>query len=201
MKKQYFAWKNGEQSTSSSQQWEEITVKDCLEICRGNRNLTKEHRRFFARVPGVEENDTYYVLECDYKNHIKSVAEAMERWRKRIEEEKLIEEGLVFEIISLDLPMTDENGETYTLLDMIPDPDSLFEDKLIASMDLHNALLSLSEEERNLIEMFYLSNHPNTVREYAEKINAPFTTVQSRKEKILKKLKDFFVQNENFVTT
>ena len=201
MKKQYFAWKNGEQSTSGSQQWEEITVKDCLAISRGNRNLTKEHRRFFARVSGVEENDTYYVLECDYKNHIKSVAEAMERWRKRIEEEKLIEEGLVFEIISLDLPMTDENGETYTLLDMIPDPDSLFEDKLITSMDLHNALLSLSKDERHLIDVFYLSDNPKTERSYADEIGTPYSTIHRKKMNILKKMREKMAQNNFFVTT
>lgn len=200
MKKIFFEWKNGKQSTSGDQEWEQISSEDCRAICRNNKNLPQECRRFFARLPGVDENDTYYIFECDYKNHIKSVAEAMERWRKRIEEEKLIEEGLVYEIISLDLPMTDQNGETFTLLDMIPDPDSLYEDKLIVSMDLQNALLSLSEEERSLINAFYLSSQPKTVREYAKETKLPFTTLQSRKEKILKNLKDYFVQIENFVT-
>ena len=194
MKKQIFAWKNGKQ-TAERQEWEEITTNDLSRICKENQIKPRNQRRYFARIPGVEENDSYYVLECDYKNYLKSVAEAMERWRKRIEEEKLIEEGLVFEIVSLDLSMTDENGESYTLLDMIPDPDSIFEDKVVASMDLHKALLSLSDEERHLIDVFYLSSHPKTVREYAEEISVSFTTIQSRKEKILKKLKDYFVQN------
>ena len=197
MNKQYFVWKDGKQNLDGKQEWVELTAKEFLEICNHNRKVEPVDRRYFARVPGVEEDDTYYLLECDYNSYLKSVAEAMERWRNRKKEEQLIKEGLAFEVISLDFPMTDENDDAYTLLDVIPDLDSLFEDKLIFS----KVLMSLSEEERNLIDVFYLSNNPKTERAYAEEIKKPYSTVHRNKMKVLKKMKEKMAQNSFSVTT
>ena len=201
MKKQYYVWKDGKQNLDGKQEWVELTAKEFLEICNHNRKVEPSDRRYFARVPGVEEDDTYYLLECDYNSYLKSVAEAMERWRNRKKEEQLIKEGLTFEIISLDFSMTDENDDAYTLLDVIPDLDSLFEDKLILSMDLNKVLVSLSEEERNLIDVFYLSSNPKTERAYAEEIKKPYSTVHRNKIKVLKKMKEKMAQNSFSVTT
>ena len=57
MKKQIFAWKNGKQ-TAERQEWEEITTNDLSRICKENQIKPRNQRRYFARIPGVEENDT-----------------------------------------------------------------------------------------------------------------------------------------------
>ena len=56
---------------------------------------------------------------------------------------------------------------------------------------LNDALCLLTESEHKLIEaLFFLnSGYGMTVREYANKSGIPFTTIQSRKAKILAKLK------------
>lgn len=195
MKKQYFAWKNGKQNAKGTQDWVELTSKEFLEICKSNIGKPIKERRLFARIPNVDDGDTYYLLECDYTNYLKSVSAAMERLRKRIEKEQLKNQGLWYDIISLDFGMTDEEGESYTLHDILADPDSIFEDRLITSMDLQRALSVLSDDERSIIECLYLSAKPKTLREYAAEINVPFTTLQNKKTKILKKMKKSFVQN------
>lgn len=52
---------------------------------------------------------------------------------------------------------------------------------------LRNALLQLNSEEYKLIKALFFEQ--KTIREYAKTLDKPFTTIQSRKEKILKKLK------------
>lgn len=52
---------------------------------------------------------------------------------------------------------------------------------------LQNALLSLTEDEYQIIKALFFEE--NTVRNYAQKIGIPFNTIQSRKKKILEKLK------------
>lgn len=54
---------------------------------------------------------------------------------------------------------------------------------------LKDALLQLTDEEYKIIKALFYDK--NTVREYAKKVGIPFTTIQNRKNKILKKLKKF----------
>jgi len=195
MKKQFFVWKDGKQNKNGVQEWTEINGKDFLEICKSNFGKPIEERRLFARISGSEDDDIYYVFECDYENYLKSNAECVERFRKRLDEEQLKIEGLWYELVSLDYTMTDECGEEYTLHDIVPDPDAFFENKAITSVDLERALSNLQADEKAIVEALYLSNRPKTVREYAEELKIPHTTLQSRKKNILKKIKKSFVQN------
>lgn len=55
--------------------------------------------------------------------------------------------------------------------------------------ELKNALLKLDKEEYELIKELFYNN--KTIRQYAEMVDTPFTTIQSRKEKILIKLKKY----------
>ena len=195
MKRQYFAWKNGKQTLSAHQEWEDITAKEFLEICKSNIGKPIEKQRFFARIPCAEDSDYYYVMECDYSNYLKSNAECVERFRKRLEKEQLEKDGLWFELISLDFPMADEDGEIYCLHDVVAEPDFAFEEKTINSMILNNALSKLSDDERKLIDAFYLSDEIKTERQYAAEFNEPNSTIHSKKIRVLKKMKKCFAQN------
>ena len=191
MKTKYFAWKNGKQ-TEDKQDWVELTPKEFLEICNNNRNLKLEERRYFYQLPGLEEGDYYLYMECTYKQFLKSRAEKDERTRRRKEKETLIEEGKWYATVSLDSTFEDESGDTCTLHDMIPDPDSCFEDHLILSMDVRNALDALTSEEVKIIERLYLSTYAVSESKLAKEMSIPRRTLGYKKKKILEKLKKSF---------
>ena len=99
MEKRYFAWKDGRQDLDKNQQWVELSAKDFLEICKSNIYKSPDTRRYFARLSGVENGDTYYLFECDYVNYLKSVNESMHRMRKRIEIRKNDNKGLNIHVL------------------------------------------------------------------------------------------------------
>lgn len=192
MEKRYFAWKDGRQDLDKNQQWVELSAKDFLEICKSNIYKSPDTRRYFARLSGVENGDTYYLFECDYVNYLKSVNESMHRMRKRTEIRKNENKDLNIHTISLDFSMADENGDEYNLHDIIGDSDSAFRDKILISMDLKRAISMLPEEERQIVNALYLANKPISEKKLAEKENIPRTTLQNRKYKALKKIKKYF---------
>ncbi len=194
MKKQYFAWKDGTHELA------EITTKEFFAIAKQSKTLPLTERRYFARIPGVTEDDVYYFLECDYENYKKSVAESQERYRKRMQEQQLRDSGKFYKTISLDYEVDDGNGDTVTLHDVVADIDSFFENSLIEYMDLEAALDSLSEDEMESINAFYLSDNPKTEREYAAELGVSYMTVHYRKVRILKKLKSFLCKTDFSVT-
>ena len=192
MKTKYYAWKDGKKS-DGKQDWVELTPNEFIELCNNNRNLNQENRRYFYQLPGLEADDYYLYLECTYEKFLESRAAKDERTRRRKEKEALIAEGKWFETVSLDSAFEDETGDTCTLHDMIPDPDSCFEDHLILSIDVRNALDLLTAEEVEIIESLYLSEYAVSERKLAKKLKIPQSTLNCRKKKILAKLKKSFV--------
>jgi DNA-directed RNA polymerase specialized sigma24 family protein len=74
------------------------------------------------------------------------------------------------------------------------DDGNIVEDSVITKLTyegLYKALDKLAPEERELVDALFFSNGGEgmTVREYAKLSGIPFTTIQSRKVKILEKLK------------
>lgn len=159
MKKQYFVWKDGKQNLDGKQEWVELTAKEFLEICYSNSKCPREEKRFFTRVPGVEDGDTYFVIECTYENFLRSDAERKLRKRKRNETEQLKADGLWYDLISLDYEVDDGDGNTVTLHDMVADENSVFETGLIELIDLQSALKVLTSNERGIIDALYLSEN------------------------------------------
>ena len=194
MKTKYYAWKDGEKK-SGKQDWVELTPNEFIMLCNNNRNLDKKERRYFYQLPGLEQGDCYYYLECTYEQFLKSRAEKDERARKRKEEEKIKAQGQWYETVSLDAPFEDETGDVCSLHDMIPDPDSCFEDSLILSMDVKNALCSLDPDELEIIERLYLSEFAVSTRKLAQQMDVPVMTLNNRKKKILSKIKKSLVHS------
>ncbi len=194
MKTKYYAWKDGEKK-SGKQDWVELTPNEFIMLCNNNRNLDKKERRYFYQLPGLEQGDCYYYLECTYEQFLKSRAEKDERARKRKEEETIKAQGQWYETVSLDAPFEDETGDVCSLHDMIPDPDSCFEDSLILSMDVKNALCSLDPDELEIIERLYLSEFAVSTRKLAQQMDVPVMTLNNRKKKILSKIKKSLVHS------
>jgi RNA polymerase sigma factor (sigma-70 family) len=55
---------------------------------------------------------------------------------------------------------------------------------------LNNAILKLTKDEQDLVKAIYFKNM--TMTDYAEITNTPLSTISSRKQKIIKKLKNLF---------
>ena len=188
MKTKYYAWKNGKQS-KGKQEWVELDSNEFIELCSKNRILKKSERRYFYQLPGLEKGDCYLYLECTYKQFLVSRAEKQMRTRRRKEIEKMFENGQWYSAVSLDTPIEDELEDTCTFHDLIPDPDSYFEDKLILSLDVSSALSTLTPDEIEIIECLYLSEYAITERNLASKMGISKTSLHYRKEKILDKLR------------
>ena len=187
----YYAWKDGKKS-EDNQEWVEITKDDLINICRKNRNLKEEERRYFYQLPELEDGDYYLFLECTYEQYKRSRAERYKRIKEIKDLEELERDDKLYHMVSLDALIEDGSGGSCTLHDLVPDPDAMFEDNLIISMDVHAALPTLTSDELEVIESLYLSNNTVSEKELAKKMSVPRRTLGYRKEKILKKLKVFF---------
>lgn len=189
MKTKYYVWKNGMQS-KGMQEWIELSPREFIELCNNNRNLKQENRRYFYQLPGLESGDTYLYLECTYEQYKESRSERYRRLKKKKEIEKLESSGQLFYSVSFDTVAENEMGDDFTLQDLIPDPDSDFEDRLILSSDVQSAFKALTPDELEIIEMLYLSEYAVSERELARQMKLPQKTLNNRKIKILSKIKN-----------
>lgn len=92
---------------------------------------------------------------------------------------------------------SDSKDEDCSLLDFMssqefPDPEAGYLQKETIA-ELYQAISRLSDAEKELIHYIFFEEW--TVREYAEKLGKPHTSVQYRKKKILEKLKKELEKN------
>ena len=94
-----------------------------------------------------------------------------------------------------------ENKLDKVSFDVLEDNFILPEDNSISNIEknienreekerLNNAILKLTKDEQDLVKAIYFKNMSMT--DYAEITNTPLSTISSRKQKILKKLKNLF---------
>ena len=184
MKKQFFAWKDGTNELS------EITAKEFIAICEQNKTLPKTKRRYFARVPGVTQEDTYYFIECGYEEYKKTAAEGQARYRRISRERTLRANGLWRDVLSMDQPFEDGVCNGGSFHDVIADPSAAFEEALVTSIALEEALSHLTDSERETLRALYFDNDSRaSEREIAARLGIPVRTLNRRKHKILWKLK------------
>lgn len=197
MKVYYYEWKNGiKAKENASQQWNQISKSAYRAICEQNKTVDLMKRRFFEKIQPTEQGDALYIIECDYERYKESRAEK-ERiaYRNKIKKAESEQYGLL-QTISLDTEYENSSDDTYTLSDMIADENSIFENKVIESLDLKNALSTLTKEERKLIEALFFDNgEAMSEREISASLHIPQKTFNNRKLKILKKLKKRLAQN------
>lgn len=199
MKTKYYAWKDGKK-LEGKQGWVELTPSDFIKICNNNRELVREERRYFYQLPRLEEGDNYLYLECTYEQFLVSRAEKDERTRRRKEKEALIAAGKWYVTVSLDSPFEDESGNTCTLHDEILDFDADFEDHLVMSMDLHNALETLHPDERDLIYDLFFDPDGSSIRKLAKQKEVSYQALNAKRLRIFKKLEKRCCRFEFFPT-
>lgn len=149
--------------------YEEIRYKDLKE--KRKRFITYKNKKFIK----IEDS----LLEVSKKEYeIIESEDQRRKYVKRIEKKK---------VISYD--NKDENGTV--LINSIKDANYDIESEVERKLEierLKKALLQLNDDEYKLIKELFYKEIP--LREYARINGIPFTTVQGRKDKIIKKLKN-----------
>ena len=192
----YFAWKDGKQADGQTQEWTEISKQEYLKISADNANSAAGQRRFFVRVPGTEDEDTCFWLECNHEQYKKDRAEKEQKKRKKKLHKNDASKYGSIRRLSLDAKYLDFSGDPCTLHEQVADETSLFEDSLVDRIAVESALAQLNSQERNLIEALF-SNGDKKMNDtvLSHQIHVPRTTLNYRKQRIYEKLKSFFVKN------
>ena len=191
MAKRIFIWKNP-MCVGVKPEWEEISVFDLIKM---KNEFIGNKSRYLARVPGVEDEDDYYLLECTHKEFLCSQAEKQKRQRKKKDKEDF---DKIYEIVSMDLSFESESGENYSLHDLISDESINVEKdaiKKIVCEEIKNIIESLPLEERQIIKLMFYGEEPLSVRAMSMALGIPRNTFNERKRKIFIKIKKSLGQN------
>ena len=194
MRNIYYAWKDGTGAEGAKREWVRLTGREFRGIAERNRALPPEKRRHFCRLPGTERGDACLYLECTYAEYRKSRAEKERaaRMRRKMQEK----DGDAFRVPFRTDPDPGTYGEPFQFEEAVPDPDSGFEERLAASLDLGRALLSLDPEKRRILEALYLSDDPVSERELARRTGIPQKTLNNRKRAALMSLRRKLAQKD-----
>ena len=184
MSKKYYAWKNRD-CQGITPEWIELTGKEFVELCKANKDLPDEEKRWFYKLPGLEEGDDYLVMECTYENFLKSEQERLQRHRK-------IELWECFECLSLDYKYTDNSGEEYTLADIVRDPRVNTEDDYM-NLALYAAIDLLNDDYRNFI-LYWIENKKDGLSDdrIAASLNIPRDKLRWMYKQVCDELRKIF---------
>lgn len=183
--KRYFIWKDGKFNGDKTE-WQEISGQEFYDFVNDSQNAD---RHFIHQLDPTdpEADEVYY----------EATEETYKRWdRKRKKEEYVLQvkkENPV-EIVSLDTILYyDDDGFPVTLGDTIPapEPDPLIE-------DLYEALNTLSDKERALIDLLFFNNDGKSDRQISRELGMPQKSLFNKKQKILAKLRCSLAQNRFF---
>lgn len=194
VRKVFYRWKNAVDHT-----WVEMTGKEFFEFVKGEEG--KKHF-FISEVDPYHEADTivHEATENDFK---KWDSERERYWQLRKDMRDSSESDgekkhrrkmpLINNIISLDTRIEcDVDDESISLHDIVADPDSLFEDELIAKMIVREMMKTLLPEEKEVIIALFFDNPDNlSERQVAQKIGVSQKNFNRRKNRALKKFKEF----------
>ena len=184
MSKKYYAWKNRE-CQGINPEWIELTGKEFVELCKANKDLPDEEKRWFYKLPGLEEGDDYLVFECTKEKYLESQNEK----EKRAYKVNLWDE---FNIVSLDYKYTDISGEEYSLGDLVADPSASVEDEYLIGV-LYNAINHLEKSDKEFVlDWIEMKNLGFSDMEAAELFDITFKAFRYRFSQICKLLKNFF---------
>ncbi|MDY4887243.1 MAG: hypothetical protein SO533_06340 [Eubacteriales bacterium] len=191
VKKVFYRWKDANDHT-----WVEMTGKEYYKFKYSDE---AKGRFFIAEVDPFFEADTiiHEATEEDYK---KWHAERTKYWqlRKDVSDSSETERNhrrkmpLISNVVSLDSPIDCDDDEKISLHDIVADPDSLFEDELIAKITVREMMKELLPEEKEVILALFFNNPDNlSERQVAQLIGVSQKNFNRRKSRAFKKFRKF----------
>ena len=180
MKTTYLVWKDPS-CNGINPDWQEMNGEEFYALVRSQ----EAKNRHFIKLPSADKGggDGELVMEVTKNGYLdwkreKNHADYLRNWEKTIK------------VVSYN-SFESENGEFYGE-ELLPDGDNGVESIYIKTHGLEMALASLTDEERQLIEYFYLSEKQGTVRGYEKLTGISKSTINRRQKAVLEKLKKFF---------
>ena len=188
----YFMWKDPH-CKGINPEWIEMSKDEYIAFIsvedKHQRRINRR-RRFEITEDDWDGNRTS-AFEVTLKRYREWDAEKhREAYQKKMEEK----EGIT--LVSLDAPLYNDDGEDFTLYDIIPSDYGVdhAEEELIEK--LYRALDTLTPEERKIIDLIYLENHEKkSERKIAIELGVPRMTLVNRRKEIIRKLRKILVQN------
>lgn len=182
MAKQYLIWKD-RNCNGINPEWISLTGKEFFEFIHKDEN----NGRFFIKLPSLGDGDDTIYIETTKEKYKKSE-------NKRKAESKKKKYKNLFQEVSFNISNENDDLCLYESIGLL---DESFEEKIENSIMLDNlnkALNNLSFDELEIISLYYFTDGA-TERSVAQQLGISQPTFNYRKEKVLKKLKDFFYQN------
>ena len=188
MSKKYYAWKNRE-CQGINPEWIELTGKEFVELCKANKDLPDEEKRWFYKLPPLEEGDDYLILECTKKDYLKSQVRANVTYKKKKREEP---HKSKYTFCSLDYKYTDNSGEEYTLGELVADSNVNVEDDYL-NLFLYAAIDLLAEDDKQFIlNWINKKNEGKSNAEIAESIGTTRRVFEYRFDRVAEELEKLF---------
>ena len=187
MSKKFYAWKNRD-CQGINPEWIELTGTQFVEICKANKALPDEEKRWFYKLPGLEEGDDYLVLECTHQEYLKSQVEKEQRAYK-------IDIWDMYQVLSFDFVYTDDSDEEYTLHDIVEDSrvnveDTAFDNYFTNS--LYEAISFLNQEDKEFI-LYWIEKKKAGLSDdkIADSLNITVDKLRWKNKQVCKELKKF----------
>jgi len=181
MKTRFLVWKDP-RCNGINPEWKDITAQEFYDLIRSGANKG----RYFIAMPKTsdEKDDGKIFIEvnqAEYKD-----------WKKEANREYYL--NITYRnipIISYEA-LTFDDGNSFGE-EMLADKTTDVEDEVLRRMEserLKQILAQFTPDEYSLIQYFFLSEKPGTVRGYGSLAGIPYKTADNRKRAILKKLRE-----------
>ena len=181
MAKKFLVWKDIN-CRGVNPEWLFLTGEEFYEFIQKEENKD----RHFIKLPSTDKETDEIIIESTEKQY--------KDWRKEYDRSLYTQErNKNVEVVSVNMFCDKDNADLYEK--MKTDDESIEDvvEKSILIGKLREALKTLTEEERKIIEYYYFTEGA-TERSVAAQLGIHYMTLHSKKTKILEKLKNFFVQ-------
>ena len=184
MSKKYFV-RNTQADVHNENKWIEMNGVQFYEFVTSS----DADGRYFIKMPSLSEDgsDDFIIIEADKDEYIK--------WRKETRRKRHLREYGTehkdYTIVSYHAIISDSEcyGEELLTDDRINVESKV--EQIMTCEKLTNALMTLSAEERWLMDELYLSDIQKSVHQLSKEFGIPRMTINDRKNRVLEKLKKF----------
>ena len=184
MKTTYFVWKDPF-CNGINPEWQELTGQEFLAFIRLDEN---KKRRFIKLYSASEDSSDGDIM-------IEATSEEYKKWRKDKDHNDWVRESNAekgYQIVSYHAMEAEDGcfGE-----ELLRDEDCDIEADCFKGFEIEvvrAAVASLSDEERRMVEYFFMSKNPGTVRGCEELTGIPKSTVSRKQIALISKLKKIF---------
>ena len=181
MKTTYWIWKNPH-CNGVNPDWKEINGREFYTLV----NTPENKGRRFVKLPKTEENECDIVMESTETEYVK--------WKKEKNHADYLrsqEHEISYQVISYHAIESSDGcfGE-----EIMRDENCNIESECFKKFEREaviKAIARLSDDERNIIDYFYLSGKQGSERDFAEKTGITKSSVNRRKIAVLRKLKKY----------